>query len=61
MGFSTPPALAVPAAPAYSNTDSRYDITSGSNETCSPASLCTGETGYDGPTGLATPNGLGAF
>jgi subtilase family serine protease len=37
------------------------DITSGSNGTCSPAYLCTGEVGYDGPTGWGTPNGVGAY
>jgi subtilase family serine protease len=37
------------------------DITSGSNGTCSPAYLCTGEVGYDGPTGWGTPNGIGAY
>ncbi|HEY2473200.1 MAG TPA: hypothetical protein VGI19_00215 [Candidatus Cybelea sp.] len=38
-----------------------YDITSGSNGSCSPAYLCTGESGYDGPTGWGTPNGIGAY
>jgi subtilase family serine protease len=38
-----------------------YDVTSGSNGTCSPAYLCTAEVGYDGPTGLGTPDGVGAF
>ena len=37
------------------------DVTSGSTATCSPAYLCTAEAGYDGPTGLGTPNGLAAF
>jgi subtilase family serine protease len=37
------------------------DITSGSNGSCSPAYLCTGEVGYDGPTGWGTPNGIGAY
>ena len=37
------------------------DVTSGSNGSCSPAYLCNGEPGYDGPTGLGTPNGVGAF
>jgi subtilase family serine protease len=37
------------------------DVTVGSNGTCSPAYLCTAETGYDGPTGLGTPQGTGAF
>jgi subtilase family serine protease len=49
------------AAHGYSHTSSLYDITSGSNGSCSPAYLCTGEPGYDGPTGNGTPNGIGAF
>jgi len=38
-----------------------YDVTSGADGSCSPAYLCTGETGYDGPTGWGTPNGIGAY
>jgi subtilase family serine protease len=45
----------------YSHTGSLFDVTSGSNGACSPAYLCTGGAGYDGPTGLGTPNGAGAF
>ncbi|HEY2669381.1 MAG TPA: carboxypeptidase regulatory-like domain-containing protein [Rugosimonospora sp.] len=37
------------------------DATGGSNGTCTPAYLCNGVTGYDGPTGLGTPNGVAAF
>jgi hypothetical protein len=39
------------------------DVTSGSNTTsgCSPTYLCTAGSGYDGPTGLGTPNGTSAF
>ncbi len=37
------------------------DVTSGSNGSCGGTYLCTGEPGYDGPTGLGTPNGTGAF
>jgi subtilase family serine protease len=37
------------------------DITSGSDGNCSPPYLCNGETGYDGPSGWGTPNGLGAL
>ena len=37
------------------------DVTSGSNGTCSPTQLCTARTGWDGPTGLGTPNGTSAF
>jgi subtilase family serine protease len=39
----------------------KYNITKGSNGTCSPAYLCTAGPGYDGPTGWGTPNGLTVF
>ncbi|WP_220194165.1 S53 family peptidase [Ktedonospora formicarum] len=45
----------------YSHTSSLFDVTSGSNGSCSGSYLCTAKTGYDGPTGLGTPNGIGAF
>lgn len=38
-----------------------YDVTSGSNGSCSPSWICTAGSGYDGPTGLGTPNGTGGF
>jgi hypothetical protein len=41
----------------YTNPTQFFDVTSGSNGTCSPAYLCTGAVGYDGPTGIGTPNG----
>jgi len=50
----------VPSKP-YANTGSLHDVTSGSNGSCSVAYLCTAGTGFDGPTGLGTPNGVGAF
>jgi hypothetical protein len=37
------------------------DITSGSNGTCPVAYYCNAEVGYDGPTGLGTPNGVTAY
>lgn len=40
---------------------SLVDVTSGSNGTCTPSYLCTAGTGYDGPTGLGSPRGVGAF
>ncbi len=46
---------------AYANSASLFDVTSGNNGTCSPGYLCTAGTGYDGPTGLGTPIGTGAF
>jgi len=37
------------------------DITSGSNGNCSVFYFCNAGPGYDGPTGLGTPNGTSAF
>ena len=45
----------------YSHTASLFDVTSGSNGTCGGSYLCTAVTGFDGPTGLGSPNGTGAF
>ena len=38
-----------------------FDVTSGSNGTCTTAAFCRGVVGFDGPTGLGTPIGSGAF
>ena len=57
----TPAAAINPAELLYQHPHSLYDITSGSNGSCSPASLCHGTAGWDGPTGLGTPHGLQAF
>jgi subtilase family serine protease len=45
----------------YNNTGSLYDIVSGSNGRCNGSYYCTAGPGYDGPTGLGTPNGIQAF
>jgi hypothetical protein len=46
----------------YSATSSQlHDISFGSDGSCSGSYLCTAGLGYDGPTGLGTPNGVGAF
>jgi subtilase family serine protease len=45
----------------YNNTGALFDVTSGSNGSCGGSYLCTGKVGYDGPTGLGTPNGISAF
>jgi subtilase family serine protease len=45
----------------YAHTGSLFDVTSGSNGTCTTAKWCKAGTGWDGPTGLGTPNGVGAF
>jgi subtilase family serine protease len=45
----------------YSHVSSLFDITSGSNGSCGSSYLCTAKAGFDGPTGLGTPNGTGGF
>ena len=50
-----------PAADPYGDPAGLNDITSGSNGGCGGTYLCTAGAGYDGPTGLGTPNGIGAF
>lgn len=49
-----------PAYP-YAHTSAIFDVTGGSNGSCGGSYLCTAEVGYDGPTGLETPDGAGAF
>lgn len=51
-----------PSSLAYANQGSLFDVLSGSNGRCKPVGyLCTAGSGYDGPTGLGTPNGAAAF
>ena len=45
----------------YSHTSALFDVTSGSNGTCPTTQWCNARAGWDGPTGLGTPNGAGAF
>ncbi|HEX4739552.1 MAG TPA: S53 family peptidase [Allosphingosinicella sp.] len=49
------------AATLYQNAGELNDVTSGSNGSCSGTYFCTAGAGYDGPTGLGTPNGTGPF
>ncbi|MDH6128970.1 subtilase family serine protease [Kitasatospora sp. GP82] len=57
----TPSSGSYPSSFPYAHTSSLNDVTTGSNGSCSPSYLCTAGTGYDGPTGLGTPNGTTAF
>ena len=57
----TPASTDKPASFPYAHTANLNDVTSGNNGTCSPTLLCTAATGWDGPTGLGTPNGVAAF
>ena len=56
-GNTTGYANAVP----YAHPGSLFDVTSGSNGTCPTTQWCNARAGWDGPTGLGTPNGAGAF
>jgi subtilase family serine protease len=58
---TSPAPGAFPNSYPYANPSALWDVTTGHTATCSPAYLCTGEVGYDGPTGLGTPNGAAAF
>jgi hypothetical protein len=49
------------AARLYNQTAHLFDVKSGSNGSCGGTYLCTGGTGYDGPSGLGTPNTPAAF
>ena len=50
------------AASVYLHPNALYDITAGPpTGTCTPAYFCTARAGYDGPTGMGTPNGTRAF
>ena len=50
------------ASSIYSHTSSLTDVTSGSNGSSCPVNYyCHSVAGYDGPTGLGTPKGLGAM
>ena len=61
FALRTPVAGTYPSSYIYQHPSSLFDVTSGSNGTCSPAYLCTAEIGYDGPTGWGTPDGTAAF
>ena len=44
----------------YNHASSLNDVTIGSNGSCG-TKVCNAGSGWDGPTGLGTPNGIGAF
>jgi subtilase family serine protease len=45
----------------YTHSSALWDVTTGSNGSCPTSQWCNARTGWDGPTGLGTPNGVGAF
>jgi subtilase family serine protease len=48
---------ALPGGEAFYSDGALFDVKGGSNGRCTTSYLCHGEPGYDGPTGLGTPNG----
>src|SRR5262249_57864284 len=63
---ATPRAGDYPVTYPYLHKSSLNDVTKGSNGSvgdgiCTVAYLCNAGTGYDGPTGLGTPRGVGAL
>jgi hypothetical protein len=60
-----PAAGAYPASYLYGDTADLNDVIGGNNDVtwgrCTVTYLCNGVAGYDGPTGLGTPNGVTAL
>ncbi len=57
----TPAEDSYPNSYPYAHPEALNDVTDGTNGSCTPDYECTAGPGYDGPTGLGTPNGLAAF
>jgi hypothetical protein len=56
--------VADPAATLYAHLGERsalYDVVSGKNGSCGGATICQAAVGYDGPSGVGSPVGVGAF
>jgi hypothetical protein len=56
--------VAFPAATLYSHVgegEDLYDVVGGSNGVCGSATSCQAAIGYDGPSGVGSPIGLGAL
>ena len=56
-----PGAKTYPNAYPYAHTAALHDVVTGTNGTCDTADLCSAGTGWDGPTGLGTPDGSSGF
>ena len=64
IGLSGHPERNVTAANLYAHATALNDVTTGTNafgRDCGDSYMCNAKPGYDAPTGLGTPNGLGAF
>ncbi|MGW0811156.1 hypothetical protein [Nonomuraea sp. NPDC002799] len=50
-----------PGKRLYGGSRYLFDVTAGANGTCAGSNVCAARGGYDGPSGMGTPNGTGAF
>jgi subtilase family serine protease len=50
-----------PSQILYEHLNQFHDVRTGSNGTCTYTIMCNGWSGYDGPTGVGTPWGIGGF
>ena len=58
----TPGGSDFPSGYPYAHQSRLFDVTAGTNRAgCRRSVLCRAGPGWDGPTGLGTPNGTGAF
>ncbi len=58
---NNPSSSALPASYPYAHAGALNDVVSGNNGSCGVSYLCNAGSGYDGPTGLGTPNTEAAF
>jgi hypothetical protein len=56
-----PVAGTYPSSYLYQHPWDLFDVTSGSDGSCTPAYLCSAQVGYDAPTGWGTPDGTAVF
>jgi subtilase family serine protease len=55
------PASTQAGATLWNHQSALFDVVGGNNGTCTTTKWCTAVSGWDGPTGLGTPNGTAAF
>jgi hypothetical protein len=64
-GLAGGPTADYPVKTLYADPSGLFDAIGGNNDvtfhSCGEIVLCNALTGYDGPTGLGTPHGIGAF
>jgi subtilase family serine protease len=60
LSGNLPPNIWASSLP-YMRPGNLHDVISGTNGSCGGTNLCNAAPGFDGPTGLGTPNGTGGF